>query len=60
MLKQDRLCVTDLLDMVRVRYVEADEINRFDPEHMSFFNINTGADLDRAKEMMKRCPVMPG
>jgi molybdopterin-guanine dinucleotide biosynthesis protein A len=37
--------------MVRVKYVEEDEIDRFDPEHLSFFNINTQADLDKAREI---------
>jgi len=34
-----------------MRYVEADEINRFDPQHLSFFNINTKADLERARKL---------
>lgn len=38
---------------VRVRYIELEEINRFDPEHLSFFNINTEADLLKAREMAK-------
>jgi len=40
--------------MVRVRYVEAEEIERFDPEHLSFFNINTRADLERARGLIER------
>jgi len=36
---------------VRVRYVEAEEIDRFDPKHLSFFNINTKEDLDLAREI---------
>jgi len=31
--------------------VEEDEINRFDPEHLSFFNINSQDDLERARKM---------
>ena len=34
---------------VRVRYVEQNEIERFDPKHLSFFNINTPEDLERAR-----------
>ena len=34
---------------VRVRYVEREEIERFDPERLSFFNINTAEDLERAR-----------
>lgn len=44
--------VYQLLDRVKVRYVEADEIDRFDPEHLSWFNINTPADLERAKSIL--------
>jgi len=53
LLKQGSLKVIELLDLVRVRYVEAEEINRFDPKHLSFFNINTQADLKTARELAK-------
>lgn len=49
LLKEGNLKIADILDSVRVRYVEENEINRFDPEHLSFFNINTEADLERAR-----------
>jgi len=49
LLKAGNLKVTDFLDSVRVRHVDEDEIDRFDPEHLSFFNINTQADLERAR-----------
>ena len=35
-------------DSVKVRYIEEKELNRLDPEHMSFFNINTQEDLEKA------------
>ena len=54
MLKKDNLKIDELLDRVRVRYVEENEIDRFDPERLSFFNINTSVDLKRAVELMKR------
>ncbi len=49
--KQGNLRVSELLNMVRVRYVEVDEIDRFDPKHLSFFNINTKAELKMAQEL---------
>jgi len=55
LLEQGNLSIRGLFSLVRVRYVEATEINRFDPEHLSFFNINTEADLDKARQMIKRC-----
>jgi molybdopterin-guanine dinucleotide biosynthesis protein A len=51
MLKQGNLKVYELLNLVKVRYVDAEEINRFDPKHLSFFNINTKADLKIAMEL---------
>ena len=53
LLKQGNLSITELFTLVKVRYVEAEEIDRFDPKHLSFFNINTEADLNRARELVK-------
>ena len=53
LLKQGKLSVTELFSLVKVRYVEAEEINWFDPKHLSFFNINTEADLEVARELAK-------
>ncbi len=36
---------------VKVRYIERIEIDRFDPDHLSFFNINTEEDLEKAREL---------
>ena len=51
LLEQDEQRIRKLFYMVRVKYVEEDEIDRFDPEHLSFFNINSQADLDRARNL---------
>ncbi|MGB6874018.1 MAG: molybdenum cofactor guanylyltransferase [Dehalococcoidia bacterium] len=51
LLEQDELRISKLFSMVKVKYVEEDELNRFDPEHLSFFNINSQADLERAKKL---------
>jgi molybdopterin-guanine dinucleotide biosynthesis protein A len=50
-IKQGKLRVDKLFSLVRVRYVEAEEIERFDPKHLSFFNINTKADMKKAREL---------
>jgi len=55
MIKQDKLSVNQLFHLVKTRYVEAEEIERFDPKHLSFFNINTKADLKRARELARGC-----
>ena len=49
LLEHDELRLNELLNMVKVRYIEEDEINRFDPEHLSFFNVNTQANLAKAR-----------
>lgn len=51
LLGQGKKQINTLFEMVRVRYVEADEVERFDPQHLSFFNVNTGADLDKARRL---------
>jgi len=48
------LRIVDFFPEVRVRYVEEDEINLLDPEHLSFLNINTPADLERAQAIERR------
>ena len=53
LLSQGELSVRRLFSMVRTRYVEAEEIERFDPEHLGFFNINTRADLQKAEEIAR-------
>ena len=54
LLEQERLKVTDFFPLVKVRYVVEEEINRFDPNHLSFLNINTEADLEKAKALIKK------
>ncbi len=52
-IEQGELKIGGFLEQVRVRYVEEAEIDRLDPKHLSFFNINTLADLRRARAMWK-------
>lgn len=51
LLQHDNLRIIDFFDRVKVRYVEEAEIDAIDPQHMSFFNINTEADLARARDL---------
>ncbi len=37
---------------LRVRYLAADELDRYDPLHLSFFNVNTPQDLERARSLL--------
>jgi molybdopterin-guanine dinucleotide biosynthesis protein A len=54
LLERGVLEVRALFELVKVRYVEASEIDRFDPGHLSFFNVNTEADLERARQIAMR------
>ena len=51
LLKRNELRINELFNVARVKYIEEAEISRFDPEHLSFFNINTQADLDEARKL---------
>jgi molybdopterin-guanine dinucleotide biosynthesis protein A len=42
-----------LADM-RIRYIAEAEIDRYDPEHLSFFNVNTPEELERARALLSR------
>ena len=53
LLKQGEIRVRALFELVKVRYIEDDEVSRFDPKHLSFFNINTEADLETAQQLAK-------
>ena len=48
LLEHDQLEVIRLLNTVHVRYIEQAECQRFDPQLLSFFNINCQSDLERA------------
>jgi molybdopterin-guanine dinucleotide biosynthesis protein A len=54
LLAQDKLKVDGLFNRVRTRFVESAEIERFDPAHLSFMNINTPADLKKAEGLLGR------
>lgn len=54
LLEQGDLRISRFFDSIRVRYVEDNELDGFDPEHLSFFNINTNADLVRARTLAEQ------
>lgn len=55
-LQRDDLRIISILDDLRVRIVEADEVDRFDPQHLSFFNMNTPQDLEFARRLAQGAP----
>jgi molybdenum cofactor guanylyltransferase len=50
-LRADDLRAIGFHDSVSVRVVEASEVDRFDPLHWSFFNVNTPEDLKTAQAL---------
>jgi molybdopterin-guanine dinucleotide biosynthesis protein A len=52
LIDKDRLGVSQLFNLVKTRYVGKDEIAKFDPRCLSFFNINTLDDLRKAKDLI--------
>jgi molybdenum cofactor guanylyltransferase len=49
---QGKKIIVELFSYVKVKFVEAEEIERFDPQHLSFFNINTQEDKERALKII--------
>jgi len=56
MLRAGQLKIAPLFEAVRVRYVDEETIDRIDPRHLSFFNINTQADLEEARGYFRQKP----
>ena len=48
----DDLKIAGFFDDVRVKFVAEREVDSFDPDHLSFFNINTEQDLQKAAELI--------
>ena len=47
-IENDDLKISGLFEQIKVKWVSEDTIDAYDPDHISFFNINTQKDLDRA------------
>lgn len=50
-LLKDELRIQDILSELKVLKITSKEIERFDPKHLSFFNINTQEDLKKALDL---------
>jgi len=50
-LEEGKKVIVELFSYVKVRFIETNEIEQFDPKHLSLFNINTQEDMERAKKM---------
>ena len=54
LIDRDRLGISQLFKLVKTRYVDKDEIAKFDPRYLSFFNINTLDDLKKARDLIEQ------
>lgn len=50
-LQSQNLKIRQVLGKLKVKTIGRDQIDRLDPEHLSFFNVNTEDDLKRALSM---------
>ena len=57
LLQQGNLQIFAFFPSVRTRYVEEDEVDRYDARHLSFFNVNTEDDLNQAKALLQEQEV---
>jgi molybdopterin-guanine dinucleotide biosynthesis protein A len=53
-LQAGRLKISAFLDYINVKYVAEDIINKYDPQHRSFFNVNTAEQLKEAQDILKK------
>jgi molybdenum cofactor guanylyltransferase len=54
LIEQNRLSILELFPMIKVHYVNTGDIEQYDPRYLSFFNINTEADLRAGREIAKQ------
>lgn len=48
------LKISDLLSKIRVRYIDREETERYDPQHLSFMNVNSESDLKKARGLIEK------
>jgi len=54
LLSKDVVAVRRLFDLVKTKYIDEYEINKFDPKYLSFLNINTQGDLEKARSLVRQ------
>ena len=55
-LNADELKISGFYENVKVRYFSEDQVRLFDPDLLSFFNINTQQDLAKANQIARMRP----
>jgi molybdenum cofactor guanylyltransferase len=54
LIRNNNLRIIGIIPHIKVRYLKPEEVDRFDPLRLSFFNINTEADLKKGIELAKK------
>lgn len=54
LLKAGQKKIIEFFDEVRVRYLVREEIDKYDPEHCSFLNINSPEQLEEARLIIEK------
>ncbi|OGO16987.1 MAG: hypothetical protein A2Z02_06510 [Chloroflexi bacterium RBG_16_48_7] len=52
LIEDGELSMQILLKRINAKYIDRTEIEKYDPEHLSMFNINTVEDMDRARKVL--------
>jgi len=52
LIREDQLQIIKLFNLVNTRFVTEKEIDQFDPDHLSFLNVNTEGDLLKAEVLI--------
>jgi molybdopterin-guanine dinucleotide biosynthesis protein A len=52
-LDSGRLKITAFIDEINVKYIPEEIIDRYDPQHLSFFNVNTAEQLKQAQDILR-------
>ena len=55
--QQGSKVIIELFKYVKVRYIEMEEVDKYDPRHLSFYNINTKEELERAKKIAAEASI---
>jgi molybdopterin-guanine dinucleotide biosynthesis protein A len=52
-IEEDNCRVLSFFGDVNIRFLEADELSHFDPTGLTFFNVNTPEELDKARRLVE-------
>jgi molybdopterin-guanine dinucleotide biosynthesis protein A len=58
LIQANRLSVLELYPLVKIKYIDDSETRQFDPDNLSFFNINTEADLQKGRELASQKDIL--